>query len=40
MIIRAKSLNPTYDPFDITEKMKQHFEIFGKVLTVWRSDHF
>jgi hypothetical protein len=36
MIIRAKSLNPTYDPFDITAKMD--FEVFGKVLTVWKSE--
>jgi phage repressor protein C with HTH and peptisase S24 domain len=36
MIVRAKSLNPTYDPFDITAKMD--FEVFGKVLTVWRSE--
>lgn len=36
MIVRAKSLNPTYDPFDITGKMD--FEVFGKVLTVWRSE--
>lgn len=36
LIVRAKSLNPTYDPFDITAKMD--FEVFGKVLTVWRSE--
>lgn len=36
MIIRAKSLNKDYDPFDITEKMD--FEVFGKVLTVWKSE--
>lgn len=36
MVIRAKSLNKDYDPFDITEKMD--FEVFGKVLTVWRSE--
>lgn len=36
MIVRAKSLNPTYDPFDITARMD--FEVFGKVLTVWRSE--
>lgn len=36
MIIRAKSLNKDYDPFDITAKMD--FEVFGKVLTVWRSE--
>jgi phage repressor protein C with HTH and peptisase S24 domain len=36
MIIRAKSLNGSYDPFDITAKMD--FEVFGKVLTVWKSE--
>jgi hypothetical protein len=36
MIIRAKSLNRNYDPFDITEKMD--FEVFGKILTVWKSE--
>jgi hypothetical protein len=35
-ILRAKSLNPTYDPFDISSKMD--FECFGKILTVWRSE--
>jgi phage repressor protein C with HTH and peptisase S24 domain len=36
MVIRAKSLNPSYDSFDITAKMD--FEVFGKVLTVWKSE--
>lgn len=36
LIVRAKSLNPTYDPFDITGGMD--FQVFGKVLTVWRSE--
>lgn len=36
MVIRAKSLNKDYDPFDITERMD--FAVFGKVLTVWRSE--
>lgn len=36
MVIRAKSLNTNYDPFDITAKMD--FEVFGKVLTVWKSE--
>jgi hypothetical protein len=36
LVIRAKSLNPNYDPFDITAKMD--FQVFGKVLTVWRSE--
>lgn len=36
LIIRAKSLNKDYDPFDITKKMD--FEVFGKILTVWKSE--
>jgi phage repressor protein C with HTH and peptisase S24 domain len=36
MVIRAKSLNKDYDPFDISAKMD--FEVFGKVLTVWKSE--
>jgi hypothetical protein len=36
MVIRAKSKNPDYDPFDITEKMD--FEVFGRILTVWKSE--
>jgi phage repressor protein C with HTH and peptisase S24 domain len=38
LIIRAKSLNKDYDPFDITVKMD--LQVFGKVLTVWRSEQF
>lgn len=38
MIYRAKSKNPDYDPFDITEDMD--FQVFGKVLTVWKSEQF
>ena len=33
IIIRAKSKNPDYDPFDIDETMD--FEIFGRVLRAW-----
>lgn len=36
MVLRAKSFNQDYDPFDITEKMD--FEVFGQILTVWRSE--
>lgn len=36
IILRAKSYNPLYDPFDITPDMD--FQVFGKVLTVWRSE--
>lgn len=38
-VIRAKSKNPDYDPFDILPS-NPHFEIIGKVLTVWKSDQF
>jgi hypothetical protein len=39
LVLRAKSLNPTYDPFDINVKQqKMDFEVFGKILTVWRSE--
>lgn len=40
MVIRAKSKNTDYDPFDITEKMLPDFEVFGKILTVWKSEQF
>lgn len=36
LVLRAKSFNKDYDPFEITKKMD--FEVFGKVLTVWRSE--
>lgn len=38
LILRAKSFNKDYDPFDITKKMD--FEVFGKILTAWRSEQF
>lgn len=41
LVIRAKSKNPDYDPFDITPAMLAqdgYFEVFGKVLTVWKSE--
>lgn len=38
VIYRAKSKNPDFDPFDIVEGMD--FEVFGKVLTVWKSEQF
>ena len=38
LILRAKSFNKDYDPFDITEKMD--FQVFGKILTAWRSEQF
>lgn len=35
-VFRAKSYNPDYEPFDITKKMD--FEVFGKILTIWKSE--
>ncbi len=37
-ILRAKSANPDYDPFDIVEGMD--FEVFGRVLKVWESTEY
>lgn len=37
-ILRAKSKNPDYDSFDIDASMD--FQVLGKVLTIWRSEHF
>lgn len=36
LVIRAKSKNADYDPFDITEGMD--FHVLGKILLAWRSD--
>lgn len=36
LVIRAKSMNPNYDPFDITDGMD--FHVLGKILLTWRSD--
>jgi len=36
LIFRAKSYNKDYDTFDITEKMD--FQVFGKILTAWKSE--
>jgi len=38
MILRAKSANPDYDPFDIVKGMD--FEIFGRVVKAWESEDF
>ncbi len=38
MILRAKSFNPDYESFDIKSGMD--FQVFGKILTVWRSEQF
>lgn len=36
LVVRAKSFNPDYDPFDITHDMD--FHVLGKILTVWKSE--
>lgn len=38
VLIRAKSENPIYDPFDIVKGMD--FEIFGRVVKAWRGEDF
>lgn len=38
MVLRAKSENKAYDPFDITKGMD--FEIFGRVVKAWQSEDF
>jgi hypothetical protein len=38
LILRAKSYNPLYDPFDITEGMD--FEVFGRIVKVWKGEDF
>jgi len=38
LMLRAKSFNPDYDPFDIDQSMD--FQVFGKILTAWRSEQF
>ena len=38
LVLRARSENPAYESFDITESMD--FEILGRVLKVWRSYDF
>ena len=37
-ILRAKSENAAYDPFDIVEGMD--FEVFGRVLKAWESSDY
>lgn len=39
LVLRAKSKNPDYDPFDIDQRTMD-FEVLGKVLTVWKSEQF
>lgn len=38
VVIRAKSDNEKYDPFDITKDMD--FEVFGRVVKAWRGEDF
>lgn len=38
LVLCAKSENPRYDAFDITEGMD--FEVFGWVVKAWRSEDF
>lgn len=38
LLLRAKSYNTLYDPFDIVEGMD--FEVFGRVVKVWKGEDF
>lgn len=38
LVLRAKSYNTLYDPFDITDGMD--FEVFARVVKVWRGEEF
>lgn len=38
LILRAKSYNEMYDPFDITDGMD--FQVFARVVKVWRGEEF
>lgn len=38
LVIRAKSYNTLYDPFDISDGMD--FEVFGRVVKAWRGEEF
>lgn len=38
MVLRAKSYNPLYDSFEITQDMD--FEVFARVVKVWKSEEF
>lgn len=38
-LLRAKSKNPEFDSFEIDEDTMD-FQVLGKVLTVWRSEHY
>lgn len=38
LVLRAKSYNPMYDPFDIPQTSA--FEVFGRVVKVWKGEEF
>lgn len=40
IMLRARSKNPDYEPFSIDAKVwhSEGFEVFGKILTVWKSE--
>jgi hypothetical protein len=38
LILRAKSYNPMYDPFDIPQN--DQFEVFGRVVKSWKGEDF
>lgn len=38
LVLRAKSYNPMYDPFDIPQTPQ--FEVFGRVVKVWKGEEF
>lgn len=38
LVLRAKSYNQMYDPFDIPQT--QAFEVFGRVVKVWKGEEF
>lgn len=39
VILRVISKNPDFPPYDLSPK-NPHFEVLGKVLTVWRSEQY
>lgn len=39
VVLRVISKNPDFPPYDLSPK-NPHFEVLGKVLTVWRSEQF
>jgi len=38
LMLRAKSYNPMYDPFDIPQNGS--FEVFGRVVKIWKGEEF